>query len=898
MSKEEYLQSENRPEAPKGADVFDTLSKVIEQDGVVLSTPSGIKRYVQKRVCVKPKPVFEYKIQTHLHDEAASVENLDVQVVSCLVTRHEPAKVVDIPVKHEPVARSPFVVSLRETTVRPEEKQVLAPVADQLAFSETLAVPLSTESLRSLSDQALSSKHEPWQTAGQITNPSKNRDLKFKLAWRDGVLWFKGLLKSSKPVADKVKAVEAKTVAVVGQELEGAAELAQSRRFSLGKAALGFVMVALVMTLPAQALVAYRVLGQDKDNIESQSREAVNALSGISQNQDIGAVAGQLQQASGLFRQADVLLDRSHGLAIAAAAVAPSGYRSAKALLEVGEKTSAAAGLLATGLNSVFQDKDRDLVERVEALGTYARGAAPLLADAERAAATVDADSMPQDKREQIRNLSSQIHDAAQAVREFELLSDLMVNVLGKNRARTYLLVFQNDTELRPSGGFIGSLAEIEVDRGRIASVYVPKGGPYDLKSQLTVRLQSPKPLQLINPLWQFQDANWFADFPTTAEKLRWFWGKSGQPSVDGVVAINSSLMPRILEVTGPIDMPQYGKRIDAQNFLLETQKSVELEYDKQENAPKKFVGDLFQALMERSKNLSREELLKLAAVFSDALETKDVQIAMVDPDEEALIEKFGWNGRFKSSIGDSLAIVGANIAGQKTDGVIDEKVSHTAEIQDDGSIVDTLVIQRTHNGSKGELFRGVRNVQYLRVYVPKGSELLAAQGFETPATNLFKKVLETDAKDPDLEMVERTAVQATGTIWQATESDRSVFGGWLQLDPGQSQTVTLKYRLPMGAYDILSSLDAVPQNTAAQDGAPRGAYLLLATSQSGKSRYMKHEVRVSPAWKAVWQRGSVQAATDVSSSTGSGAWEGTWDRDRVTASLYALNQPPHETTR
>ncbi len=895
MSKGETQPSNNLNSVPEGTGFFEAcLSKVIEQDGVILCTPAGIKKATSRREKVIKRPVFDFKssIVTQATEEEA--ESLDNQVVSCLIRRHEPAKIHTIAVQQKAVTRSPFVVSLREVMVAHDRPEHKAPVAAQLAYSQSLALP--APGYAALVDATLRSAHEPKLFSKAEDRGANPTVLSLKLAWRKFQMWARDAIK---PAVVKAEKAERRIERLVESELEEAAEVAQAKPVSMGRAAIGFVLVAVVMTLPAQALVAYKLIGQDRDNVESQSRQAVEALSGLDKTQDMGALAAQLDRASGMFREADGLLDASHGLAVAAAAVTPSGYRSARALIEVGDKTSAAAGLLMTGLNKIFEDPGRDLVERVEALGAYARGAGPLLADAEKAAATVDPDAVPADKRDQVKDLANQVHAAAQAVREFEALSDLMVNVLGKDRNRTYLLVFQNDTELRPSGGFIGSLAELEIDRGRIASIYVPKGGPYDLKSQLTARLQSPKPLQLINPVWQLQDANWFADFPTTAKKLQWFWGKSGQPSVDGVIAINSSFMPRVLKITGPIDMPQYGKRIDADNFLLETQKAVELEYDKQENAPKKFIGDLFQALMDRTKNLSREEWLKLAAAASDALDTKDIQIAMTRPDEEALIEKFGWNGRLKSTIGDSLAIVGANIAGQKTDGAIKETVYHRADIRSDGSIVDTLRIRREHTGGKGELFRGVRNVQYLRVYVPKGAELISASGFEAPPASLFKKTLETDGKDPDLADIEKTAVQATGTIWQATEGDRTVFGGWLQLDPGRTQDVTLTYRLPMGAGDILAALDATPQAAAAQDGAPRGAYLLLATSQSGKAREMHHEVSAAAPWSAVWARGQVTAAVDeAQNQKQTGAWEGVWDRDRVSASLYALSQPTHETSR
>src|SRR5690606_6034200 len=79
------------------------------------------------------------------------------------------------------------------------------------------------------------------------------------------------------------------------------------------------------------------------------------------------------------------------------------------------------------------------------------------------------------------------------------------------------------------------------------------------------------------------------------------------------------------------------------------------------------------------------------------------------------------------------------NIAGQKTDGVMKEMVTHEAKILPDGETIITLTIAREHTGKKGDLFSGVRNVNYLRVYVPLGSTLIDAGGFSPPDPKLFK---------------------------------------------------------------------------------------------------------------------------------------------------------------
>lgn len=857
-----------------------------------MSTPSGVKKrwFGGKRERAHKAASFNFRLPEQSQaDHGDAVEKMDQETVACIVRRHEAPAPKTIGVKRGEHVRSQYVVSLRDCFVPDQEIRDRVPVNDQIEYARTLAIqPLSVGSLSA--GTALKAT-DPWAVRSQFTpEKSSASSLGLKLFKRSFLGFWHTVTRGFRRASTGIKQEEA----VLEQGLEQALEETRPR-FSFVKTAIGFMALVFLVTLPAQALVIYKAINGERDTIEKHGKEAVSALLSAADGKDISASADRLQMASGKFREADRLLDESRLLAVGAAAVMPAQYRSARALLEIGDKMSEAGSLLVTGFDKIFSDPSRGLIERVEVLGAYARGALPLLTDAEKAAATVDMAAIPQAQREQAERLPKSIAQAKDAMRDVAVLSDALIGFLGKDGMRTYLLVFQNNTELRPSGGFMGSVAEVRIDRGAIQNIYIPKGGTYDLKGQLTERVLAPRPLHLINPQWQFQDANWFADFPKTAEKIRWFWSKSGQPTLDGVIAVNASFMEKVLAVTGPIELPEYGKTITAENFVIETQKAVELEYDRQENAPKKIIGDLFDKLMERIKGMERDQWLALAASASQAMDTKDIQIAMFDQDEEALVERFGWNGRIKETAGDSLAIIGANIAGQKTDAVVKEDVSHTAEIMADGSIVDTLVIKRTHNGQKGELFRGVRNVQYLRVYVPKGSELLLAKGFEPPPGYLFKKAEEGDKVDSDLQEVELTAKHATNTVWTAEEGTRTVFGGWLQLDPGQAQEVSLSYRLPFTARQILQSANETSDVGSQETG--RGAYLMLLTSQSGKARELKHEVKANAPWDVVWSRERATAATD-SDAVGTVGWQGVWDRDLAVAALLGINDPSDETLR
>jgi len=866
----------NRAEERPAFDLEEQLASVVEREGVVLQTPLGPRRgRRQEKAWKSNRSVEDVGVSApppapneQVRDD---VSELDRAAVGLVVSEPRNSREKSVRIKRGEHVRSPFVVSLQKVSFKTSSTTEARAFLGHETFAQAEAVKRPVQVYATLAHDLSTRNLHPWATADQFTPED------FSAAFRQSYGrfdWFVGRWREFKSVAFGVfQGVERAEKAAV-QDLETAVEELQPMRFSPFRAIAGFAALAVLVTLPASAAMLYRSASLGKTQATQAGTQAVSELMQAGDAASIPQSAEALRRASAGFRDADNLLGQTNALAVGLASFLPSQYRSARALLEVGDKSSAAARLLAIGFEKVFSDQGHRLDERLDVMGAYAKSAQGLLADASKAAATVDPKALPTDQQARVQALLSQIGESQSAVRELSALAEALSKLSGRDRSRRYLLIFQNHTELRPTGGFMGSFAEITLDRGAIKNISVPAGGTYHLKGQLLARVIPPQPLQLINPLWQFQDANWFPDFPMSARKINWFWSKSGQPTVDGIIAVNASFMEKLLLVTGPIEMPEYGKIVTSENFLLETQKAVEIEYDKEANTPKKFVGDLSAKLMERLKGFGKEDWLKVSALVAESLETKDIQVAFFDPEEERLAERYGWSGRLKESVGDSLALIEANVAGQKTDGVVEEDVEHRVHIAEDGSIEDTVTLVRRHTGIKNELFRGVRNVVYLRTYVPAGSRLVSASGFEAPEDKLFRKISLDDMPDEDIEEIESAAQTTADGVKIFQEGSRTVFGGWLQLDPGQTQTIKLRYRLPFTVSDILAKLDTgqVP------DGQnPRGAYLLLLTSQSGKtSRKLTSTVTLPDKWSAAWTKDGNPSLS----------FSGAWDRDRVMAAL------------
>jgi len=548
-----------------------------------------------------------------------------------------------------------------------------------------------------------------------------------------------------------------------------------------------FVVVAFIIVLPIKVFSSYEELNEQKDKIITQSFEAYEQLK-----------KSDFSSASMSFASAKKTVDSLGFLVNHIAALVPkvgTELSVGNGLLIFGRSFSDAATILQEAVN--YFDKDVLVTDKIKFLQTKVKEAIPHMLVANSILQTIDKAGgvLPID----ITPIKIALQESTKALLIFDDFSNTLLDVLGDKHFRRYLIVFQNNNEIRPTGGFIGSFAVVDVDRGEIKQIDIPGGGSYDIKGQLKELVISPEPFHLINSAWQFQDSNWFPDFPEAAKKMMWFYEKSGGPTVDGVIAINATLMEDLLKLIGPVDMPEYGRVMTADNFIEETQKIVELEYDKTVNKPKQVIADMTPKVLDKLLKIDAKNLASLSEIAHNAILEKDILVYSKDETTEEQLSSFGLSGKLRdiSSFTDYLMLIDTNIAGQKTDGKIIKEVKHESEIAEDGSIVNTVTITRRHTGVKGTIFSGVRNVNYLRLYVPEGSEFLGATGFGAPSGNLFKSVADGYSPDKDLQRIQGPIyVDPKSGTRINNEFGRTVFGNWIMVDPGKEVTVTFKYKL------------------------------------------------------------------------------------------------------
>jgi len=601
-----------------------------------------------------------------------------------------------------------------------------------------------------------------------------------------------------------------------------------SFRWSLTRQMAIFFVLALVLIFPLKTYLHYRDFLKFKGEVLGVSASAVDDMkssSGEIKNLNLSEATKNFADATKNFQSAQSKINELNVVFNALAQVVPNKKiklaSQADLYLRAGELTANVANRIGGSLE-LFNTKDLKIKDVLNVLYENLNSSNAEIIELGEILKKIDLDALPDEYRDKVAIFQQSSADISKTFVELTKLVDGTRKILGFERDRRYLIIFQNNTEMRGSGGFVGSYALADFKNGEMTNLEVPTGGSYDTEAGYLTRVSAPEPLQLVNPLWHFWDANWWPDWAMSAKKLMWFYEKSNGPTVDGVIAITPNVMADLLKVIGPLDMREkYGVVIDGDNFWDEVQAIVEKKPEiKQVEAPvlslvegsttlvkvaevkhepKKIIGDMMNMIIAKmSKDLNKDGFINILFTAYNNLNEKHILTYFVDEDLEKLVSDFDWGGLMENVDGDYLMVANSNIAGAKSDKKIKESISLLREVQTDGSIVNTLKIQRRHTAIRGDEFVGVRNVDWLRVYVPDGSEIIEADGFSQPDGKFFEKPSENWNVDEDVMRGEGnfTVDPRSGTkIYK--ELGKTVFANWTMVDPGEQVVITIKYRIP-----------------------------------------------------------------------------------------------------
>jgi hypothetical protein len=364
---------------------------------------------------------------------------------------------------------------------------------------------------------------------------------------------------------------------------------------------------------------------------------------------------------------------------------------------------------------------------------------------------------------------------------------EVLPSALGYPNGKYYLLFFQNNTELRPSGGFLGVYGLVRVQDAELVSVTTNDVYALDGPSESAPRPAPPEPIRRYIGIdkWYLRDANWSPDFGVSAALMEQFfaeesavvYGAANVPAIHGIVAITPKVAEDVLRLVGPVTVE--GKTFTPENVVDQLEFEVERGFA-QQGVPfherKAIVGVLVREIIDRLSALSFGELLGALDIVERNLEEEHILLAAKDPAAQALIRENGWGGRLKPATGDYVMVVDANLASLKSDPAVHRTIAYSVEPGPDGSYLGKVAITYDHRGRFD--WKTTRYRTYTRLYVPDGAQFLGASG----------ALVNDRLKDP---------AQRPGEVDVGKELGKTVFGAFTSIEPGQKRTLEFRYKLP-----------------------------------------------------------------------------------------------------
>lgn len=392
--------------------------------------------------------------------------------------------------------------------------------------------------------------------------------------------------------------------------------------------------------------------------------------------------------------------------------------------------------------------------------------------------------------KNQVTQLRKYTDDGAAFLSDAKPLIKILPELLGEPKEKKYLVLFQNDKELRPTGGFITAYAIFRLEHGII---HVDSSSDiYSLDNSIFGKKEAPRPILTYLPKvsqFNLRDSNLSPDFVESMKTFKEIYDKSSAPAVDGIIAVDTHALIGAMNILGDIDVdgtrfttkidPRCGcpQTIYALEEIADTPVQADFRYVNVyavNAARKNIIGDLMYAIM--NKAFSSSPKIYWGPLFQEMINQtnqKHVLYYVFDKDAQKGIDAINASGRIVPFEGDYLHINEANFGGAKSNMFVDEAVSQDYKVKNDGTIEKTVVVNYKNpfapsdcNLERGNLCLNAVLRDWIRVYVPLGSKLIDSQGSEVKITSY-------------------------------DELGKTVFEGFLTIRPKGVAKFTISYSLP-----------------------------------------------------------------------------------------------------
>jgi hypothetical protein len=404
----------------------------------------------------------------------------------------------------------------------------------------------------------------------------------------------------------------------------------------------------------------------------------------------------------------------------------------------------------------------------------------------------------------------------------------LIPRAIGSDRPQRYLLLFANPAELRPAGGYVGVLGTVTLSNGAVQDLHIQSEQSYS--RQIKQPFDTPPPLarffNVQKAPFALGEAGWDPNFPASAALSERMFKAATGLDVDGTISLDPYAISALLAITGPVDVPGYG-RFDEQNFFPQIDFIVNVKQGPASG--KEALPAIARVILQKILQQPVGSWPKMLGALQQQAGGRHIQTYLHDAALQSRVAAAHYDGAILTGGDDSVMVVDANVAGQKSDYYLTKSAEIKAELPPSGVSRHEILLHYTLPLPADAIDRALSPndhgayLDYVRVYLPE------------------------TASAPQWSFSQDSGPVFAGLDTIEVVNGKKVVSGSFRLPRGQTGTVKIDYDLPLdGAarrYELLVQKQAgIPERpTTLQVSFPGG--------QATRRSQLKTDARMVVTW-------------------------------------------------
>lgn len=387
---------------------------------------------------------------------------------------------------------------------------------------------------------------------------------------------------------------------------------------------------------------------------------------------------------------------------------------------------------------------------------------------------TADTRKYPNSLRDTVYEYQELVTKIYDTVKPLEKISEFLPDILGLNERKRYLILFQDNGEIRSTGGWISNYAVVAIEDGQIVELFVD-----DIyNAQALLRLKSnvyKTPNSMLRALkgsaFSFPLVNWNPNLESvllSSEQYIYDLGKG--ESLDGIVTLDTVFIQRLIDRWGGIEVPGESALITSENLYANIieDSSAQSPTDSRGSV---FLTDFFNSVITKIFSTTLTENDDLYQTIEESIDEKHILFTFKNSLAKAYIDDSGWITNLDAKFLSSPINIDWNWGVNKANLYIKKNHILNISVKDESTIDYTYQIAIQNDSTKDEYPQG-EYTNYIRIYIPFDAQVTGIRGMTDNQYDVYE------------------------------EDGFKVVAGWFNIPIKETLTLEVKYNINKGNSD------------------------------------------------------------------------------------------------